>query len=293
MNGLTERISLAAQEHPAGRVDLTGTTSYLTEFRRRGFSDGDISDLFHENTKFDRRYLDRSTLTENELPNGFSTVEQDYHDRETVPLPEPEPVECGLETALGDRRSARTFLDRGVTKRTLGTLLGHAVEPTAERDTGVVSETSHPYPSAGGLYPVEVYPVVTDGVDLDAGTYYYSPREHALRLLETGRASEGVADCFMEAPFSEAIVADAPMTIVLTGCLSRISAKYGPVGYRFVLFEAGHLAQNLLLTATALGLGGVPLGSFLDDDLDRFLGVDGTNEAALYPVALGHPRDND
>jgi SagB-type dehydrogenase family enzyme len=293
MDELAERLSLAAQEHPAGRIDLTGTTSYLTEFRRRGFSDGDVADLFHENTKFNRRYLDRSTLTEGDLPEGFSAVEQDYHGRETVPLPEPEPVERGLETVLGDRRSAREFVDRGMTKQTLGTLLGHAVDPTAERDTGVVPETSHPYPSAGGLYPVEVYPVVSDSADLKAGTYYYSPREHALRVLETGRAGEPFTDCFIEAPFSGGIVADAPVTVVLTGCLSRIAAKYGPVGYRFALFEAGHLAQNLLLTATALGLSGVPLGSFLDDDLDQFLGVDGTNEAALYPVALGHPRDND
>ncbi|WP_435366136.1 SagB/ThcOx family dehydrogenase [Haloarchaeobius sp. DYHT-AS-18] len=285
------RLSLAAQEHPAGRVDLTSTSSFMEAFRERAFRDGSVAALFHENTKFDRHYQMQSAMTSSDLPDGFSTVEQDYHGQETVSLPTPNALDCGLADVLARRRSVREFADRGVTTETLGTLLGHAVAPTAERDTGIVSETSRSYPSAGGLYPIEVYPVVSDGADIDAGTYYYSPREHALRVLERGGTGDRFTGCFMDEPFAGAIVDDAPVTFVLTGCLSRVASKYGMVGYRFALYEAGHLAQTLLLAATALGLGGVPLGSFLDDDLDQFLGVDGTNEATLYPIAVGHPQD--
>ena len=287
------RLSMAAQEHPAGRVDLASTTSHVAAFRERAFRDGSVAALFHENTKFDRRHLARSAMTSSDLPDGFGAIEQDYPARERVSLPAPDALDCGLGAALARRQSVREFADRGVSLGTLSTLLGHAVAPTRERDTGVVTETSRSYPSAGGLYPIEAYVVVSDGVDLEPGTYYYAPREHALRVLERGGTGDRFTDCFMDEPFAAGVVADAPVTVVLTGCLSRIAAKYGPVGYRFTLQEAGHLAQTLLLAATALDLGGVPLGSFLDDDLDRFLGVDGTDEAALYPIALGHPASTD
>lgn len=288
-----ERLSLSAQEHPAGRVDLASTTSHVAAFRERAFRDGSVAALFHENTKFDRQHLARSAMTSSDLPDGFGAIEQDYPGRETVSLPAPDALSCGLEAALARRRSVRAFADRGVTRATLSTLLGHAVAPTREREAGVVTETSRPYPSAGGLYPIEAYVVVSDGADIDPGTYYYAAREHALRVLDRGGSDDRFAACFMDEPFAAGVVRDAPVTVVLTGCLSRVAAKYGPVGYRFALQEAGHLAQNLLLTATARGLGGVPLGSFLDDDLDRFLGVDGTDEAALYPLALGHPASAD
>ncbi|MFC6954798.1 SagB/ThcOx family dehydrogenase [Halorubellus litoreus] len=287
------RLSLAAQEHPAGRVDLAGTTSQVESFRERGFREGSVAALFHENSKFDRAHLARSAMTSSDLPDGFGAIEQDYPGRETVSLPAPDALDCGLGAALARRRSVREFADRGISLQTLSTLLGHAMAPTRERDTGVVTETSRPYPSAGGLFPIEAYVVVRDGVDLDAGTYYYAPREHALRVLERGGSGEGFTECFMDEPFAAGVVRGAPVTVVLSGCLSRVAAKYGPVGYRFALEEAGHVAQNLLLAATALDLGGVPLGSFLDDALDAFLGVDGTDEAALYPLALGHPASSD
>ena len=62
-------------------------------------------------------------------------------------------------------------------------------------------------------------------------------------------------------------------------------------GYRFALLEAGHVVQNLLLTATALGLGAVPLGGYYDRLTDEFLGLDGVNESTLYTVAVGRPAD--
>lgn len=293
MDDLAKQLSLTSQEHPAGRVDLTSTTSYLNEHRRRGFSDSDISDLFHENTKFDRQYLARSATTEDDLYERFSVVEHDYHRHNSIALPDPEPIECDLATVLDRRRSRRSFANQGISCQTVGTLLGHTVSPSDKADAGNFPETFRPYPSAGGLYPIEVYLVVREGTDISPGTYYYSPRDHALRVLTSGRPETTFTNCFMHEPFARGIVADAPVTVVLTGSLSRIKSKYGPVGYRFALFEAGHLAQNLLLVLSSLGLSGVPLGSFLDDELDQFLGIDGMNEAALYPIALGYPRDDD
>jgi len=286
---------LSVQDHAAGRVELTANRSFLDDVRQRSVNGSDVSELFHENTKFDERYLHRSSLTATDLPDDIAAVEQDYHGTETVALPEPESLADKLQTVLERRRSVRTFANRGVTESELGTILGRSIQPTAEEQAGPVSETFRPYPSAGGLFPIEAYPVVVNGDGLADGTYYYSPRTHSLRRLESGTEEMHAAfeACFMDAAFSREIVSESIVTIVLTGSFSRTKAKYGPVGYRFALLEAGHLAQNLLLTAEALGMGGVPLGSFLDDRLDEFLGVDGVNESALYPIALGHPATHE
>jgi SagB-type dehydrogenase family enzyme len=79
----------------------------------------------------------------------------------------------------------------------------------------------------------------------------------------------------------------AAMVFVLTGIALKSRLKYGERGYRFMLLEAGHIAQNLLLTANALGLGALPIGGFVDDELDRLLDVDGVEETSLYLVAVG------
>ncbi|WP_226023684.1 SagB/ThcOx family dehydrogenase [Halomicrobium salinisoli] len=289
----SESLDLAVRDHPAGRRELTGNRSFLADVRQRGVRGSDVSELFHENTKLDRRYLNRSALTTDALPDGFAVVEHDYHGCESVSLPDPEAVDGDLGALLDRRRSVRDYADRPVTKRTLGTLLGHAMGPTAERAAEPYDETFRPYPSAGGLYPVEVYPVVVNGDGVADGVYYYSVRDHALRVLDDGdEALAGFTDAFMDADFSAGIAADSAVTFVLTGSFPRIKAKYGPTGYRFALLEAGHLAQTLLLVAAALGLGGVPVGSYLGD-LDEFLGVDGVDESALYTVPVGHPETHE
>ena len=66
-----------------------------------------------------------------------------------------------------------------------------------------------------------------------------------------------------------------------------MTQQYGDRGYRYVHFEAGHVAQNASLVATALGLGSCAVGAFHDEDFNRMLGLDGKNETALYLVAIG------
>jgi SagB-type dehydrogenase family enzyme len=67
----------------------------------------------------------------------------------------------------------------------------------------------------------------------------------------------------------------------------RTRFKYGLRGYRFSLLEAGHLVQNVVLAATALGLPAVPLGGWYDRRLDELVGADGLDEASVYAVAVG------
>lgn len=286
---------LATQPHPMGRIELTANTSYTAPYQQRTFQSGDIAEVFHRNSQFDRRYLQRSKLTKTVLPDHNSAVERDYHGLDLVSLPDAEPIDCNLEKVLKGRRSVRNFASEGISMRQIGSLLGHSIRPNETRINSDRTETFHPYPSAGGLLPIEVYPIVLQGQDIDRGQYYYTPRRHGLRVMDRKMDEPSVVaefiDAFMNADFAQGVVADSAITLVLTGSFGRIKSKYGSAGYRFALMEAGHIAQNLLLVGETLNLRGVPLASFIGRKLDEFLDVDGVNEAALYAVALGSPED--
>jgi len=141
------------------------------------------------------------------------------------------------------------------------------------------------YPSAGALYPCEVYlwPVATAG--LAPRPYRYDAARHA--LVDYGRpdgdfrAVERCADTDPQA-----------MAVIVTGVLDRSVAKYGLRGYRFALLEAGHIGQNLVLAATALGLPSLVYGSYYENELAARLGVDGLNEVVLSVVLIGAGDDD-
>ena len=82
----------------------------------------------------------------------------------------------------------------------------------------------------------------------------------------------------------------AALAVALTGISMKTKLKYGERGYRFLLFEAGHIMQNLLLVASALGVSALPIGGFVDAELDSALGIDGLDEVSLYLAAVEPPE---
>jgi SagB-type dehydrogenase family enzyme len=88
---------------------------------------------------------------------------------------------------------------------------------------------------------------------------------------------------------SDLFAAKPALVIALTAVFPRVQMKYLERGYRFALLEAGHVAQNLLLAATALRLASAPVGGFWDDPFNELLGLDPEREAVLYSVIIG-PR---
>jgi SagB-type dehydrogenase family enzyme len=129
---------------------------------------------------------------------------------------------------------------------------------------------------------VYVVPARVQGVE--PGLYHFDPLRHALEVRS--RAASPL-EVLREAAIYPEIVAGCAATLLVTGVFWRSRFKYGLRGYRFVLLEAGHLAQNVLLVCAALGLAAVPLGGFYDRPIDELLGADGVNESVLYAVCLG------
>jgi SagB-type dehydrogenase family enzyme len=142
-------------------------------------------------------------------------------------------------------------------------------------------------PSGGALYPLELYLYAASVDGLERGLYHCDPLDGELDVLRTADLSEDVRHCLVQAD----LASGAAAIVFVTAVFERTTFKYGDRGYRFALLEAGHLAQNFCLAATAAGLASAPIGGYADRDVDRLLAVDGVTESTVYVLLLGTPHE--
>ncbi|MFH0847642.1 MAG: SagB/ThcOx family dehydrogenase [Chloroflexota bacterium] len=191
-------------------------------------------------------------------------------------LPEPRyDSDFSLEKAIVERRSVRDYADQSLKLEEVSQLLWAAQGITSE--SGLRSA-----PSAGALYPLELYAVVGKVTGLDAGVYRYEPEGHQLAKVLSGDLRAALA----RAALGQDSVGDGTVSFVFTAVYGRTTGKYGERGERYVHMEAGHAAENLLLEAVALGLGAVPIGAFYDDEVAKLLNL-GAEEVPLYIIPVG------
>jgi SagB-type dehydrogenase family enzyme len=196
----------------------------------------------------------------------------------TISLPAPrQESDFSLERALRERRSVREFGKAALTPEEVSQLLW-AAQGVTSRD-GLRTA-----PSAGALYPLELYLVVGAVRDLDPGVYKYVPAGHKLMKVMTGDLRRPLA----AAALGQDSVADAAAVLVFTAVEQRTTRKYGSRGARYVHIETGHAAQNVFLEATALGLAAVVVGAFDDEKVGEVLNLP-QGETPLYLMPLGRP----
>jgi SagB-type dehydrogenase family enzyme len=183
-----------------------------------------------------------------------------------------------LERALAERRSVREFDAAALGLTDLGQLAWAA---QGERGPG----GHRTAPSAGALYPLELFVAVGNIEGLAPGIYRYEPSAHRLAPVAEGDRRSQLAD----AALGQRWLAQAPAVFIIAGVERRIRAKYGERGERFMHIEAGHAAQNLLLQAVALGLGSTPVGAFSDAQLRSAAALPREAEP-LYLLPVGKPR---
>jgi SagB-type dehydrogenase family enzyme len=200
------------------------------------------------------------------------------------PLSLPPPLNSPLLKLLTDRTSCRKYRLQTISLETLSTILKCAY--------GIVRTTQLPgsgdqyfrtVPSAGGLFPLEVYGLMRAVEGIADGIYHYNLRGHSLELLRAGSWFEEVDQAVISAPF----IINANLIFFLSAVFKRSQKKYGPRGYRYILLEAGHVAQNICMAATEQKLNSLCMGGYIDSKLNRFLGLDSAAEAVVYAVAVG------
>ncbi|MEW6721933.1 MAG: SagB/ThcOx family dehydrogenase [Candidatus Micrarchaeota archaeon] len=198
-----------------------------------------------------------------------------------IMLPEPSHAGMPLEEAIRERRSMRVFSNESLSLGELSQLLWAAQGITDER-LGFRAA-----PSAGATYPLHVYVVPNRVEGTGCGIYLYDPFEHGLFLVREGEFSEEVS----AAAFNQPHVRDSAAVFVIASEPSRTFERYGNDTERFVHIEAGHVAQNILLEATSLGLAASPIGSIYQDKMDSALGINGTGTNSVYVVIAGKKPD--
>lgn len=236
-----------------------------------------LSQLFHLNSEpwldtraYNAPYQQRSTC---------------YLDAERTALPPP--TEDGIVALAAARRSHRRFADRALSLDALGRLLhaGYGVVGAAPMPESEGRFLRRSVPSAGGLYPLELYPLLRDVETLADGVYHYAAPEAALERLRDGDWTEEAKQAFYAWPYA----CGANAIVCIAAEFERTQSKYGPRGYRYVLLEAGHAAQNLCLAAAERGLASLCTGGYRDRRLNAMLGLDGSSAGVVYAVAIGHP----
>jgi SagB-type dehydrogenase family enzyme len=183
---------------------------------------------------------------------------------------------------VASRRSSRTFAQAPLRLAELAAVLHAGYGVTGRLDQGAPVPL-RAVPSGGALYPLDVWVSARAVAGLAAGLYHFDPLAAALEVVYEGDATTRLAATSV---YPEPTAAAAAV-LVVSASLWRTRFKYRLRGYRFALLEAGHLAQNVLLAATGLGLGALPIGGFFDRPLAQLLDLDGVNEVALYLLALG------
>jgi len=209
---------------------------------------------------------------------GARSARESMQREEAMKLPRPR-IEGFflLERAIKGRRTIRNFRPEPLTQEQFSQILWAAQGIT--EDSGF----KRACPSAGALYPMEIYAVVGSvGVmGFRAGVYHYGPKDHAVGLVSEGDCRNEIA----RAALSQMWMARAPVNFVITAEYERVTIKYGKRGVRYAMIEAGHIGQNIFLQGEGLGLGVGIVGAFHDEEVIRVMNIPPTHEPlVIMPV---------
>jgi SagB-type dehydrogenase family enzyme len=224
------------------------------------------------------------------LCQGGSDV-GDKSDTLAVQLPSPTlDGGCSIEKALATRRSVRAFKDESLSMSTLSQLAWAAQGITRKMSAppgwswGSWQGGRRTAPSAGALYPLELYVVAGKVEGLKQAVYRYKPQTHELLTLVAGDWRSELA----KAALGQKWIEGAPCVFVVGAVYRRTEVKYGERASRYVHIEVGHAVENICLQAVGLDLGTTMVGAFKDDDVKRVLGMPLEEEPlAIVPVGKG------
>jgi len=206
---------------------------------------------------------------------NFTVYQSVSGEAENLKLPQPKyDSKVSIEKALHSRRSVREYEDKPLSLNEISQLLWAA--------QGITSPLGfRTAPSAGALYPLEIYLVAGNVNNLPDGVYKYKPESHALVNILRGDKRAGLCAAALGQP----CVKKSAAVIVIAAVYERTMKKYGQRGFRYVHVEVGNASQNIYLQAVSLNLGTVLIGAFDDEKVREVLRMHGTEQPlSIMPV---------
>jgi len=201
----------------------------------------------------------------------------------TLPAPNTDGA-ISVESALANRRSHRSFQDKALSQEQLSQILWSAYGVTLPRPASPAQRGGlRTAPSAGALYPLEIYAIIGNVDGIEPGVYRYDSGEHSIKQLIAGDVRAELS----AAALNQSMVREAPLTVFYSAIFNRTTDRYGERGVLYVYIEVGHSAQNVYLQVEAMGLGTCAIGAFTDDTVRELLNLP-AEEEPLYLMPVGY-----
>jgi len=197
---------------------------------------------------------------------------------EQLELPQTKPIIVPLSETLAKRRSCSAAMTGDtLSLQHVSDILGHSLAVRADKH--------RPHPSGGARYLLETYILAFAVEGLQRASFHYNPQKHVLEHL-WDLADEHVPSMFFQD--SLGYCKNASALIILTAMWERSFERYSSWSFELGFYEAGHVGQNILLTATALGLASRPYGGYKEETIATLLDLDQKREQTVYAIALGN-----
>lgn len=201
-----------------------------------------------------------------------------------IDLPQPDSLqfpELSLRQAIDQRRSSRHYTSQPVKLSELSMLLWLT--------QGVKEVTTRPatlrtVPSAGSRHAFETYLAARQVEGLEGGLYRFLAIEHKLQQIEQ---DPDFIEKLGETCWNQAHILSSAVTFIWVAVKARMYWRYGERGFRYLHLDAGHVCQNLYLSALGLNCGVCAIGAFEDVAINHLLGLDGVDQFVIYMASLG------
>lgn len=210
-------------------------------------------------------------------------MQKHYSRLRRISLPDPGRPSGELRPLIRTRASFREFSGTPIDLGTLSDVLFYSAGIMRPNSTEI-ENPFRAYPSGGAKYPLEVYPLILSGKDVQQGLYHYNPFSHSLDVLLQPVLSNELDPIWTTQQWFR----KAAVIIILTAIFHRTTEKYGDRGIKFPYLEAGHLVQNVHLLAASLDLGCCAIGLLNEGSLIKLLDINPREEYPIYSVALGN-----
>ena len=245
--------------------------------------ENNTGDRFQQDTKYYPNTIPSHHLDWYNKPEPYKEHEKNL---KIIKLPDPKFNEVDFWGIIYRRRTKRDYVaDKPISLQFLSTLLWATQGMTADFEEISLRTT----PSAGALYPIETYLSARLVEKLEPGLYHFRPHLFDLEYLKSGDCSNKLS----KAALNQDMIESAQITFIWTAIIARSKWKYLQRAYRYIYLDAGHIAQNLSLSAEALELGSCEIGAFFDDEVNKIIDVDGIKETVLYMATVGWPKGFD